>query len=122
MRILLCIAALSLLGCGGSESTSEDVIVLDEPASQGGESDDSQDEAEAELVVGDETCESDADCVPAGCCHAAACTSVANAPACEETMCTSDCQFGTLDCGGACLCHEGRCAARLSRPPEIEVQ
>jgi len=71
-----------------------------------------------QLVIGEDACTTDADCVPAGCCHAAACVAEANRPDCTDVMCTADCQFGTLDCGGACLCHEGRCAARLSRPPE----
>ncbi len=70
------------------------------------------------LVMSEDACETDADCVPAGCCHAAACVGRANAPACGEALCTQDCRFGTLDCGGGCLCHEGRCAARLSEPPE----
>ena len=55
--------------------------------------------------------------MPAECCHAAACVAAANAPDCTDVMCTMDCQYGTLDCGGRCLCHEGRCAARLSEPP-----
>ena len=55
----------------------------------------------------------------AGCCHAAACVAASNGPDCTDTMCTADCQYGTLDCGGACLCHEGRCAARLSTPPDL---
>lgn len=71
------------------------------------------------LVVSADTCQSDADCVPAGCCHAAACVARSNAPSCGDTMCTQECRFGTLDCGGACLCHEGHCAARLSEPPAM---
>ena len=64
-------------------------------------------------------CETDADCVPAGCCHAAACVGTANAPDCTDMMCTQECRYGTLDCGGRCLCHEGRCAARLSEAPNL---
>lgn len=73
--------------------------------------------ASAGLVVSDDACTSDADCVPAGCCHPAACTGIVHAVSCQDVMCTSECRYGTLDCGGSCLCHEGRCAARLSGPP-----
>ncbi|MDQ3031296.1 MAG: hypothetical protein M3Y87_02690 [Myxococcota bacterium] len=58
-------------------------------------------------------CESDADCVPAGCCHPTTCTAAAQAPSCGGTFCTLECRAGTLDCGGRCLCLEGRCAAYI---------
>ena len=74
---------------------------------------------EPAVVLSDDACETDADCVPAECCHAAACVAATRAPACGDVMCTTDCRFGTLDCGGGCLCFEGRCAARLSRAPEL---
>lgn len=76
---------------------------------------------DADLVVGDDPCESDADCAPAACCHAASCVAAASAPSCEETMCTMECRGGTMDCGGGCLCHEGRCAARVITGPEMAV-
>lgn len=78
--------------------------------------------SEPELVLSDDACTTDADCVPADCCHAAACVAVANAPSCGDAMCTMECRFGTIDCGGGCLCHEGRCAARLMRAPDLQVQ
>ncbi len=68
------------------------------------------------LVVGEDSCETDADCVPGGCCHPRTCVAKENAPSCEGTMCTLICLAGTLDCGGRCLCHEGKCAAKLSGP------
>ncbi|MEM9190559.1 MAG: hypothetical protein AAGF12_15345 [Myxococcota bacterium] len=71
------------------------------------------------LVVGEDACESDSDCVPAACCHAAACVAAANAPSCDDMMCTQECRAGTIDCGGGCLCHEGRCAARLMEPQNL---
>ncbi len=74
---------------------------------------------EPAIVVGTDVCATDADCVPAGCCHPAACVAVTNAPACGQSVCTSDCRYGTLDCGGGCLCHAGHCAARLSALPHI---
>ncbi len=68
-----------------------------------------------EVVASEAPCETDADCVPASCCHASACTNRAQAPSCEQVMCTAECRGGTIDCGGGCLCVEGRCAARLVR-------
>lgn len=86
------------------------------PSDPNGREEDRDDDAK--LVVGDDPCETDADCVPARCCHAAACVARANAPDCSGMMCTQECRYGTLDCGGECLCHEGKCAARLSERPE----
>lgn len=68
-----------------------------------------------EVVASEAPCETDADCVPANCCHASACTNRAQAPNCQQVMCTAECRGGTIDCGGGCLCVEGRCAARLVR-------
>ncbi|MCB9591293.1 MAG: hypothetical protein H6719_01065 [Sandaracinaceae bacterium] len=121
MRTLALIAALTLTACGTSDDTSssDEPITLDRPT-EGGE--DTTEPAPDGLVIGDDACETDADCVPAGCCHSAACVATSNAPTCEEVMCTTDCQYGTLDCGGACLCHEGRCAARLSEPPQLRLK
>lgn len=104
--------------CGGSEGTSQDdTIHLD----QAEDTDRNEAGGGENLVIGEDACETDADCVPAACCHAAACVAAANAPSCEDAMCTMDCQFGTLDCGGRCLCHEGRCAARLSEMPRLQA-
>lgn len=64
-----------------------------------------------ELVMSQDACKSDADCVPASCCHPSACMSASKAKPCNM-MCTQSCEPGTLDCGGSCLCHDGRCAAR----------
>jgi hypothetical protein len=63
--------------------------------------------------VSQDACQSDTDCVPATCCHAAACTIREKAQSCDNVMCTQVCQPGTIDCGGGCLCFEGRCAAKL---------
>ena len=118
LAALLCLAAL---GCASDESTEQGTIHIeptptetptDTPTetTQGGGDD---------LVLGEDACETDADCVPAGCCHAAACVAQANAPSCVDVMCTQECRYGTLDCGGSCLCHEGRCAARVSEAPDL---
>lgn len=59
-------------------------------------------------------CESDEDCVPASCCHAETCVAPEDAPDCRGVACTLECREGTLDCGGRCLCLNGRCAAHLA--------
>lgn len=59
------------------------------------------------------SCNSDSDCVPDSCCHAASCTLKNNAPNCLSTSCTLDCKPGTLDCGGSCLCNRGKCEANI---------
>lgn len=119
-RVLILIAALLTVGCGSSDDRDEE-ITFDDSEGGGEDTSDQERAASPELVVGEDACETDADCVPAGCCHTAACVSREHAPSCEDVMCTADCQFNTLDCGGACLCHEGRCAARLSAPPDLEA-
>ena len=59
-------------------------------------------------------CATDADCVPADCCHPNSCTSVKNAPKCDKTACTMNCEAGTLDCAqGSCACIDGGCTALL---------
>lgn len=120
LRHVLLVASLlgfAVFGCAANESSDPNTIRVDPhadsptqtPTEGGGDN----------LVIGDDTCETDADCVPAGCCHAAACVGVGNQPDCTDAMCTQECRYGTLDCGGRCLCHEGRCAARLSEPPVL---
>ncbi len=116
-RIFLSLALLSFLaGCpAGDAGSDQQTIVIDqdppptELTTGGG----------GQLVLSEDDCTTDADCVPSGCCHAAACGNAASAPDCSDVMCTQDCQYGTLDCGGRCLCHEGKCAARLSEAPNI---
>lgn len=79
------------------------------PSEDGGE----EPPGRTEIVVGDATCQSDSDCVKASCCHATACVARADAPDCSQTMCTANCQAGTMDCNGGCLCQDGKCAAKL---------
>ncbi len=70
-------------------------------------------------------CSSDADCVPAECCHATACVPVSKKPSCDGVMCTMECRAGTLDCEGSCYCQDGKCSARLIEeivvPGEVET-
>jgi hypothetical protein len=112
---LALVLGLLFAGCGARQAEptehrgGTEPIVIDRPESA----------APGGLVVGEDACTTDADCVPAGCCHAAACVAQANAPTCADVMCTTECRYGTLDCGGRCLCLEGRCAARLSQAPAL---
>jgi hypothetical protein len=62
------------------------------------------------------SCKTDADCVPAQCCHPTSCALKSAAPDCSKTMCTKECRGGTMDCGGGCLCQQGKCNAKLGRP------
>ncbi|MFO0710118.1 MAG: hypothetical protein U0353_09785 [Sandaracinus sp.] len=97
---------------GGGATGSGEPIVIDPPAtSQTGP-----------IVVGTDTCATDADCVVAACCHATSCVARANAPSCADVMCTADCREGTTDCGGGCLCQDGHCAARLWQMDTPTVQ
>jgi hypothetical protein len=66
---------------------------------------------------GGSECAVDADCVPAGCCHATKCVPTGEAPKCADVACTMDCRPGTLDCGGRCVCSEGTCEAKLGDDP-----
>ncbi len=60
-------------------------------------------------------CESDADCVPAECCHPSACVNKEFAPDCSNVYCTMECRPGTMDCGqGYCACVNHTCQAIIS--------
>ena len=59
-------------------------------------------------------CSTDADCVPASCCHATACVPKGSAPDCAGVMCTMNCEPDTIDCGGGCVCQSGACSAKLN--------
>ena len=135
MRSIMIALPLSLAGlfCATTDSSNQGsqtpihvAPAQDEPAETSNEAEAEPSEPEpssesngGELVLSDDACETDEDCVPAECCHAAACVGTTNRPDCSDAMCTQECRYGTLDCGGHCLCHEGRCAARLSEPPNI---
>jgi hypothetical protein len=59
-------------------------------------------------------CTTDSDCIPAQCCHPTTCKPGTEQPECAAVSCTADCRAGTLDCGGKCLCQEGKCVAQLN--------
>ncbi|MBN2459232.1 hypothetical protein JXB28_03015 [Candidatus Woesearchaeota archaeon] len=64
-------------------------------------------EAEAE-------CTTDSDCIPAQCCHPTTCKPGKEQPECAAVLCDMSCQPGTMDCGGKCVCQEGKCVAQLN--------
>lgn len=123
MRFFTLFALLLSLACSGDQTATAHPVT---PPANGGEPVETETPEEApveapeetaNVVVGTDECVTDADCMPAACCHATACVAAANAPSCADAMCTQDCRYNTLDCGGGCLCHEGHCAARLSEVP-----
>ena len=63
-------------------------------------------------ILANDACVTDSDCVPDSPCHATSCVAPAHQSA-GSGICTLDCQSGTLDCGGSCLCQAGHCAAQL---------
>lgn len=70
-------------------------------------------DCEFEPCPGEETvCSTDADCVPDACCHATGCVHKSQAPLCDAVMCTMNCEPGTLDCGGSCVCQDGECVGQ----------
>ena len=102
----LFVSLMWMSGCGGSSSGQETTAPETEVASA---------DADSAPPVATETagCTSDADCVPSTCCHASACVPTAEAPSCDEAMCTSECKDGAMDCGkGACACVDGACAVQ----------
>lgn len=61
---------------------------------------------------GGQECSSDADCVPAQCCHPTSCVPASATPDCAGVACTTECRTGSLDCGqGHCVCQNGTCGA-----------
>jgi hypothetical protein len=120
MTITALVFALAACGTRNDETSAPD-----EPSSPGGEVEPEPtpepEEQAGRVNPGTGACTTDADCVPASCCHPDACVARAQAPDCSDTMCTTDCRYGTMDCGGGCFCQQGTCAARLSEAPNIEV-
>jgi hypothetical protein len=114
------------LACANNKAS--DSTAADDQGEVGGEAggdqaedagDQGQDGAESDEPVtsGGETCQTDADCVPAQCCHPTSCVVASAAPDCSDMACTEDCQGGTMDCGqGHCACQDGTCAAVIDQP------
>ena len=67
------------------------------------------------LVPEEKQCTTDADCVPAQCCHPDDSVNKDHAPQCEGIFCTEECRPGTLDCGqGSIKCLVGACTVVLN--------
>src|SRR5688572_15764361 len=101
MRSVLLVTVLALFGaCGSQQEPSpapseprapdpapvQEPQVADPPPSS---------ETAPRIVVGTDTCTTDSDCVPDGCCHPAACVSASHAPSCGDMVCTTECRYGT---------------------------
>jgi hypothetical protein len=119
MRPLARLCTLAILLTAGCATDKPPATESGPAKSEGGD----VAEAEAGPIGGEggggETCQSDADCVPAPCCHPNTCVIAAEAPNCSDTMCTENCEVGTLDCGqGHCACQEGKCTAVIDKPLE----
>src|SRR5262245_3806232 len=127
MRLLLLpLAAVLFLACGARapdaptesppSAAGMERVAADPPSTDPVPAPDAGTDAPVATVE----CETDADCVPASCCHPIRCVGRASAPSCEEVACSAHCEGGTLDCGqGHCLCFDGRCGTSLSGPPLV---
>ena len=115
LALFFAMACGSACGGGASEADNESVTT---------EKPDNDEPTKEDAVAKGEAskkCESDADCIPSQCCHAPACVAKADAPKCEEIMCTDDCQEGTMDCGaGSCSCVEGTCEVKWKESADSE--
>ena len=61
----------------------------------------------------DAVCGTDADCVPAQCCHPVSCVPLEQKPDCTDILCTLECKPNTLDCSqGSCACEKGKCIVK----------
>jgi hypothetical protein len=117
MQRMIALGLLSLVvACGNGDGPA--AHASREPATSGADTHEPEAQAPT-IVVGTDVCATDADCIPGSCCHPTTCVGRSNPPTCVESVCTSDCRYGTLDCGGSCLCHQGHCAAQLSALPTI---
>ena len=59
-------------------------------------------------------CSVDADCVPAGCCHATDAINKEYASSCNGVLCTMECEPTTIDCGqGDIKCVQNECTVVL---------
>lgn len=108
--IILCILTVFLAGCTQNTPTPvANVTPAISPATV------------TTAPVDAQTCTTDADCVPAQCCHPTSCVRQAAKPVCDKTICTMSCE-GPLDCGaGSCGCTNGRCSVVQAYPTTPSV-
>ncbi|MEI7857772.1 MAG: hypothetical protein WCH85_09745 [Methanomicrobiales archaeon] len=108
--LILCIAAVFLAGC--TQPTPQAVAEVTTPTPL---------PVVTTFPVDAQTCTTDADCVPAECCHPDSCVSKAAKPVCNDIMCSMNCD-GPLDCGaGSCGCTNGRCSVVQAFPTTPSV-
>jgi len=107
VRTLAVPLLLLLAACGGAAADAAPATAAPTTASAGA------------ATAAAPACRSDADCVPAQCCHPTTCVLRADAPDCSAVACTRHCAPDTMDCGGRCLCRDGRCEAILAGHPPL---
>ena len=110
MLIFFCIAAVLLAGCISQTPPPVAPVTTTIPP------------ATATISPFDaQTCTTNADCVPAQCCHPTSCVRQDAKPVYTDFMCTMSCE-GSLDCGaGSCGCTNGRCSVIQARPTTLSV-
>ncbi|MDO8873517.1 MAG: hypothetical protein Q7V05_12440 [Methanoregula sp.] len=108
--LLVCIAAVFLAGCTQNTPPPAVPVTTTLPPA-----------TVTTVPVDAQTCTTDADCVPAQCCHPASCVRQSAKPVCTDVICTMSCE-GPLDCGaGTCGCTNSRCSVIQARPTTLSV-
>lgn len=104
LLLLICIAAVLIAGCASQAPPPVVPITTPLPPT-----------VIPTLPLDTQTCTSDADCVPAPCCHPTGCVRQDAQRVCN-VLCTMSCE-GPLDCGaGSCGCTNGRCSVVQALP------
>jgi hypothetical protein len=108
--IAICITAVLLAGCTSQTPLPVTPVTTTTPPTA----------IVTAVPVDAQTCTTDADCVPAQCCHPTSCVSQSSKTVCTM-LCTMSCE-GPLDCGaGSCGCTNGRCSVVSAQPPTLSV-
>jgi hypothetical protein len=108
--LLLCIAAILFAGCTSQTPSAETPVTPTIPPTT----------VVTVASVDAQTCTTNADCVPAQCCHPTSCVNKATKTVCN-VMCTMSCE-GPLDCGaGSCGCTNGRCSVIAAQPTTMSL-
>jgi hypothetical protein len=109
LLLLICIAAAISAGCASQTPAPAAPVATTIPPTP-----------LPTLPVDAQTCTTNADCVPAQCCHPTSCVSTSAKTPCNQ-MCTLSCE-GPLDCGaGSCGCTNGRCSVVAAQPTTLSV-
>lgn len=109
--MVICIAAILIAGCTSQTPSPVTPVATTVPPTA----------VVTAVPVDAQTCTTDADCVPAQCCHPTSCISSAAPKSVCNMLCTMSCE-GPLDCGaGSCGCMNGRCSVVPAQPPTLSV-